>query len=102
MTWSCTPRQIIQNSKFPIDFLDRLFKGRDRLADGDLVVFGFDDTDVDDTSKVPDRKFVISKEELQTHYQDSELGPNYYVWIPWDEMGGERKVVSLLPMLKPG
>lgn len=69
-------------------------------ADGDLVIFGFDDSDGENTSKVPDRKFVIAKEELQSHYQESELGPNYYVWVPWDGLGGERKVVSLLPMLK--
>ncbi len=69
-------------------------------VDGELVVFGFDDTKEEFATKEPDVKFEFAAEELQDHFKDSEFGPSYYFWVPWDKVGGFRKTVSLYPMLK--
>jgi len=67
-------------------------------ADGELVVYGFDE-DSESKSK-PDKKFVFRASELQSHYSDSALGGSYSIWIPWDKVGGYRKSVTLLPVFK--
>lgn len=71
-------------------------------VDGELTVFAFDDT-TDHTVKArqPDRKYVFRSSKLQEHYGQTGLGHSYNVWIPWDEVGGERKTISLVPIFKP-
>ena len=67
-------------------------------ADGELIVYGFDE---DSGSKAqPDKKFVFRASELQSHYSESSLGGSYSIWIPWDKVGGYRKTVTLLPVFK--
>jgi hypothetical protein len=69
-------------------------------VEGQLVVYGYDDTVPDSQSKQPSRKFVFTPEQLTSHYTPSDLGASYSVWIPWDEIGGERKSISLLPVFR--
>lgn len=71
-------------------------------VDGELVIYGYDDSSDDDMRKVADRKFVFSREDLARHHSKTELGPSYSFWVPWDELGGERKTISLLPVFKAG
>jgi hypothetical protein len=73
-------------------------------VDGELVVYTFDDTDASQQAvpnRKPDRKFVFRADQLQTHLSDSELGPSYSFWIPWQEFGGEQRLISLVPVFMP-
>ena len=73
-------------------------------VDGELVVFAFDDTKAAQQqapTRNPDRKFVFRADQLQTHLSDSELGPSYSFWIPWQEFGGEQRLISLVPVFRP-
>lgn len=68
-------------------------------VDGDFVVYAYNDTNDRLKSNVPDRKYVFRSQELQGHHTDSEFGPCYNFWVPWDQVGGERTTVTLLPQL---
>ena len=73
-------------------------------VNGELVVFTFDDTDASQRgapNRNPDRKFVFRADQLQSHLTDSELGPSYSFWIPWQEFGGEQQLISLVPVFMP-
>lgn len=65
---------------------------------GQLVVYGYDDSSPGEHVTTPARKFVFTPEQFTTHYTPSDLGASYSVWIPWDEIGGERKSISLVPV----
>lgn len=68
-------------------------------ADGELIVYGYDESQANN-STAADRKYVFNKEDLNSHYSETDLGPSYSVWIPWDRVGGMRKPIALLPMFK--
>lgn len=71
-------------------------------VDGDLTVYAFDDTnDHAVKARQPDRKYIFRAGDLQKHYGQTGLGDSYNIWIPWDEVGGERKTISLVPVFKP-
>jgi len=65
-------------------------------VDGAVVVYAWDDTDDASQNRPPDRKYVITAEELAAHYSASWVGPSYSLWIPWDAVGGEHRKVSLV------
>ncbi|GIW92161.1 MAG: hypothetical protein KatS3mg110_0202 [Pirellulaceae bacterium] len=67
-------------------------------VDGQLVVYGFDDSDPDEASTVPHRRFVFTPEQFTKHFSPSELGASYSVWIPWDTNDTRQKTISLLPV----
>lgn len=69
-------------------------------VDGQLVVYGYDDTE-ENGSSAPDRKYVFKRENLESHYDPTELGHAYSIWIPWEEMGGFEKTISLMPFFEP-
>lgn len=69
-------------------------------VDGELVVYGYDDTGTDDRKSSPDKKFVFEAHELQRHEGESDLGTSYSVWIPWDKVGGYRKNIGLVAVFK--
>jgi len=73
-------------------------------VDGELVVYTFDDTNASQqgvANRTPDRKFVFRADQLQSHLSDSELGPSYSFWIPWQEFGGEQRLINLVPVFMP-
>ena len=71
-------------------------------VDGNLTVYAFDDSnDEDMQARAPDRKYVFRASELQMHHGQTGLGESYNVWLPWDEVGGERKTIALVPIFKP-
>lgn len=65
-------------------------------VDGSIVVYAWDDTDESAPDRPPDRKYVITAEELSAHYSESRVGASYSIWIPWDGVGGEHTKVSLV------
>lgn len=68
-------------------------------VDGEIVVYGFDDTAGDDKSEA-DKKFVFKQESLASHYNATALGPSYSVWLPWDKKGNKELSVSLIPVFR--
>jgi hypothetical protein len=65
-------------------------------VDGGLVVYAFDnEAPVNDASK-PIKKFVFTADQFATHMSRTEMGPSYSIWLPWDEVGGETRQLSLV------
>ncbi len=65
-------------------------------VDGSLIVYAWDDTDTNAMDKAPDRKYVITAEQLPSHFSTSRIGASYSIWIPWDDAGGEHRKVTLI------
>jgi hypothetical protein len=68
-------------------------------VDGSIVVYAWNDTDADADSagsEIPDRKYVITADQLASHYSESRVGPSYSVWIPWEEVGGTHRKITLI------
>jgi hypothetical protein len=77
-------------------------RGEQPIAvDGVLTVYAFDSTDADPQHAVPERRFVFPQEDLASHYSRSGLGPSYSFWIPWDEVGGPHRDISLTVRFEP-
>ena len=68
-------------------------------VNGKLVVYAYDDSTQQQLNREPERKYVFEDSELQTHFSESDIGPSYSVWLPWDKAGGAHAEVSLIPML---
>jgi hypothetical protein len=67
-------------------------------VEGQLVVYAYDDSAEGAMRTEPTRKFAFTPEQFTTHYTPSDLGASYSIWIPWDEVGGDRKAISLVPV----
>lgn len=67
-------------------------------VEGQLAVYGYDDSVKGSPARKPDRKFVFTSDQLTQHFSPSQLGASYSVWVPWDEVGGVRKAITLLPV----
>ena len=73
-------------------------------VEGQLIVYAFDDTGktvTDHTKMAPTRKYIFRAEQLQSHLSESELGPSYSFWIPWQKIGGQERKISLVPVFIP-
>ena len=72
-------------------------------ADGELVVYGFDDSNkAREVGPKADRKYVFKADKFQSHFSKTDLGqPSYNVWVPWEKVGGLRKTITLIPVFKP-
>lgn len=69
-------------------------------AEGELVVYAFVEKDRQAPSKLPERKFIFTAEELEQNYSKTALGHCYDVWLPWGKDEDQTVSVSLLPTLK--
>jgi hypothetical protein len=67
-------------------------------VDGQLVVYGFDDTDPDQGKTVPEKRFAFTPEQFTQHFSATDLGASYSIWVPWDTAESAHKVVSLVPV----
>jgi hypothetical protein len=104
-TWTDTV--LYQPNQIPM----RGFGGRLLFYDGDkpepikvegtLTVYAFDETNRDPNNAKPDRKYVFTKDQMLTHFSKSKLGSSYSVWIPWDEVGGDQKDISMIVRFTP-
>jgi hypothetical protein len=70
-------------------------------VDGQLVIYAFDETDREPHETHPSRKYIFPREEFARHESDSQLGSSYSVWLPWDEVGGDMKQISLIARFEP-
>jgi len=69
-------------------------------VDGELTVYGFDDThglpSSEDLSQAT-KRFKFTAEQFTSHFSEGDLGASYSVWIPWDAAYGEQKKIMLIP-----
>jgi hypothetical protein len=65
-------------------------------VDGSLAVYAFDADRYDPSNQRPEKKYVFTAEQLKEHFSNSEMGPSYSVWLPWDEVLGPTRNVSLV------
>jgi hypothetical protein len=70
-------------------------------VEGTLVIYAFDETDRDANNTRPDRKYAFTPEQLPAHYSKSKVGHSYSVWLPWDEIGGTQKEITLIVRFQP-
>jgi hypothetical protein len=70
-------------------------------VDGQLVVYAFDDTDREPHETHPARRNVFPAEDFARMESDSSLGASYSVFLPWDELGGPPKKISLITRFEP-
>ena len=70
-------------------------------VDGQFVVYAFDETDRAPHETQPTRRFIFPKEQFALHEGDSKLGASYSVWLPWDDVGGPMKKISLIARFEP-
>lgn len=70
-------------------------------VDGQLVVYAFDESDREKHETHPTRKYVFPRDEFARRESESQLGPSYSVWLPWDEVGGKMKQISLIAKFEP-
>ncbi len=74
-------------------------KNKPARVEGELTVYAYDDTSAG-TKTTADRVYKFREEELQSHFSPSGIGPSYSFWIPWDQVGGERRSIALVPVFK--
>lgn len=67
-------------------------------VEGQLIVYAYDESPDGTPAKAPSRRFGFTPEQFTSHYSETELGASYSVWIPWDQVGGIRKAITLLPV----
>lgn len=65
-------------------------------VDGALAVYVFDADELDPYNQKPLRKFAFTADQFKDHFSGSTLGPSYSVWLPWDEVGGQARRLSLI------
>lgn len=76
--------------------------GQPIRAEGELVIYGFDDSVKDREGSKADQKIVIKNHRFQQRYSKSGLGDSYSIWIDWDEADGVEKSVTLVPFFRTG
>ena len=80
-----------------------MFHGRETekpvRVEGTLTIYAFDETER--ASSVPERKFVFTADQFETHYSKSKLGHSYSIWLPWDEVGGDTRRINLVARFEP-
>ena len=65
-------------------------------VDGNFAVYVFDADDNAPSDQKPLRKFVFTADQFKTHMSKTSMGPSYSVWIPWGEVGGVPRRLSLI------
>ncbi len=70
-------------------------------VEGTLMVYAFDETDREPNNTRPDRKYAFTPQQLPLHYSKSKVGHSYSVWLPWDEVGGLQKEITLIVRFQP-
>jgi hypothetical protein len=71
------------------------------IVDGTFTVCAFDEADRDTGYAVPEKKYVYLPEHLLKYYSKSELGHSYSFWLPWDEVGGPERRITLIARFEP-
>jgi hypothetical protein len=68
-------------------------------VDGKLSIFLYDDTDPDGRKKQEASKTIhFTSEQVASKFTPTDFGASYSFWVPWDEVGGERAQLSVIPV----
>lgn len=70
-------------------------------VDGGLSIYVYDDTDShpgDRLKQEATRSFHFDADELKAKCDPTEFGVSYSIWLPWDDVGGDRKQLSVIPV----
>lgn len=70
-------------------------------VEGQLVVYAFDETDRPSYETQPTRRYVFPAEQFGLYETSNKLGSSYSVWLPWDDVGGPQKKISLIARFEP-
>lgn len=71
-------------------------------VDGDLVIYAFDEDGRKPTDPRPTRKYVFRAEQFKEHHKpDPKLGDSYHFFLPWDNVGGYQKKISMIVRFQP-
>ncbi|MDA7978335.1 MAG: hypothetical protein MPJ50_06135 [Pirellulales bacterium] len=70
-------------------------------VDGDFDVFAFVESGNKQDEHKPDRKFVFTRDKLESHYSKNKLGHTYSFWLPWEPVGGETLQITLIARFTP-
>ncbi len=65
-------------------------------VDGSLAVYVFDAEDTSPTDQKPLRKYMFTPAQFEAHMSKSSIGPSYSIWLPWGEMSGPQRRLSLI------
>ncbi|TWU35947.1 hypothetical protein [Novipirellula artificiosorum] len=66
------------------------------VVDGGLAIYAFDADQINPELAKPERKFVFTADQFAEHMSRTSMGPSYSVWVPWDEVGGVNRQLSLI------
>ncbi len=69
-------------------------------VDGSLTVYAYENNGTNGAS-VPTRKYAFLAEQLERHYSKSQLGHSYSFWLPWGEVGGPPRQLTLIARFEP-
>jgi hypothetical protein len=67
-------------------------------VEGQLIVYGYDDSKPRGHTAVPDRRFAFTPNQFTDHFSPTDLGSSYSVWVDWDVVGGPQTDVTLVPI----
>lgn len=70
-------------------------------VEGLLTVYAYDDSEEVGAQSVPVRKFAFLPEQLAKRHSVSKLGDSYNVWLPFDEVGGPTRQLTLIARFEP-
>jgi hypothetical protein len=70
-------------------------------VDGQLVIYAFDESGDDPYKTEPTKRYIFPAEQLTLYESESKLGPGYNIWLPWDEVGGVERKISLIARFEP-
>ncbi len=65
-------------------------------VDGSLTVYAFDAERKTRGMPSPEKKFIFTAEQFKTHHSQTKIGHSYSIWLPWDELGGTTRQISLI------
>jgi hypothetical protein len=71
------------------------------VVDGTLTVYAFGDENGQGLANKPERRFVFLPEQFAKHRSKSDIGHSYSVWLPWDEVGGTQRRITLFVRFEP-
>lgn len=65
-------------------------------VDGSLTVYVFDGNYKAEDATRPIKKYIITASQLKDLESKTALGVSYNVWIPWEEVGGPSRKLTLI------
>ncbi len=65
-------------------------------VDGSMIVYAFDAERHDPAKQAPEKKFIFTAEQMPDHFSESRMGPSYSFWLPWDNVQGPTRNVSIV------